>query len=301
MSKSESRSQAEQNESANMSYTEFFLLAFPGLQKSRYLLTIPFFCIYLMILPANSTLIYLVKEENNLHAPMYLLIALLLAVNVFGTTTVLPQMLLSFIFGSSSISLAGCLVQMFLLYLAIMLDTGILLMMALDRYVAICHPLRYADILTNKNLAFLMLGTLVRSLCIVCPVVILASQVRFCRSNIVEYFACEHMALMELSCGDSSRNGIVGTAVRSFTITFDPAFLAISCSRIILAALKMASGSARHKHPPPRPLHWLLLLSLFRHCLSRGQVSHTGCAQSAQCTVPAAPLGHHPRHLWCEN
>lgn len=200
---------SEQNENANVSYTEFFLLAFPGLQKSQSLLAIPFFCTYLLIVVANSMLIYVVKVENSLHSPMYILIALLLLVNVFGTTTVLPKMLLSFVFGGgSSISLAGCLAQMFFLYLAIMFDTSILLMMALDRYVAIRHPLRYAEILTNRNLALLMLAALVRGVCVVSPVVILASQVRFCRSNTIKHFACEHMALMKLSCGDTSRNRI---------------------------------------------------------------------------------------------
>ncbi|XP_066475480.1 olfactory receptor 52K1-like [Tiliqua scincoides] len=269
---SKDNSQAVQNENANISYTDFFLLAFPGLQKSRSLLAIPFFCIYLLILLANSMLIYIVKVENSLHSPMYLLIALLLVVNMFGTTTVLPKMLLSFVFGTSSISLAGCLVQMFFLYLALMLDTGILLMMALDRYVAICHPLRYADILTNRNLTFLMLATLVRSVCIVSPVVILASRVQFCRSNIIEHFACEHMALMKLSCGDTSKNRIVGMAVRSLTITFDLVFLTISYSKIILAALKMASGSARHKAFHTCSTHLIVLFIGYSSCLSSSVV-----------------------------
>ncbi|XP_053241190.1 olfactory receptor 52K1-like [Podarcis raffonei] len=261
-------SELVQNTSANTSYREFLLLAFPGFQKSRYLLAIPFFCIYLMIILANSLLIYTVKAESCLHSPMYLLIALLLAVNVFGSTTVLPQMLLSFLFGISSISLTGCLVQMFFLYLAIMLDTGILLMMALDRYVAICHPLHYADILTGKLLGLLAAAALVRSVSIVSPVVILASQVRFCRSNVIEHFACEHMALMKLSCGDTSRNRVVGMAVRSFTIVFDLVFLALSYSKIILTALKMASGSFRHKAFHTCSTHLIVLFIGYSSCLS---------------------------------
>ncbi|XP_054830499.1 olfactory receptor 52K1-like [Eublepharis macularius] len=260
--------QASQNVTANVSYTEFLLLAFPGFPESRYLLAIPFFGIYLTIMLANSMVIYVVKTEPRLHSPMYVLIALLLAANILGTTTILPKMLLSTIFGLSSISLTGCLVQMFFLYLAMMLDCGILLMMALDRYVAICHPLHYAEILTNKLLAILLTATLVRSMFIVSPVVILASRVRFCRSSIIGHFACEHMALMRLSCGDTSKNRIVGMAVRSLTIGFDVVFFTISYTQIIRTALKLSSGSVRHKAFHTCGSHLMVLFITYSSCLS---------------------------------
>ncbi|XP_062983871.1 olfactory receptor 52K1-like [Elgaria multicarinata webbii] len=236
------------NGTANISFADFTLLPFPGLQDSRHLLAIPFFCLYVIVVTANSLLIYTVKAEESLHSPMYLLIALLLAVNICGTSTILPKMLLSFMFHiSSRVSLTECLVQMFFLYFTTVLDCNILLMMALDRYVAVCHPLRYVDIMTSKFLMLLTLASLVRSLCIVAPVVILASRVRFCRSNTISHFACEHMALMSLSCTDISINKMVGMAMRSIDIILDLSFLLASYSKIVHAALKMASGNVRHK------------------------------------------------------
>lgn len=249
----------KQNETTNTSYTVFLLIAFPGFQESRFRLAIPFFCIYLMILIANSALIYVIAVEDSLHSPMYILIALLLAGSIFGTTTVLPKMLLSLLYESSTITLTGCLLQMFFLYLAIMLDVSILLMMALDRYVAICHPLHYIDIMTNKLLVLLMVAALFRSLCVVCPVVILASGVRFCRSNIIGHFACEHMALMKLACGDTTRNRIVGMCVRSISVIFDLTFLGMSYSKIIQTALNLASGSMRHKAFHTCSTHFIVL------------------------------------------
>nr|XP_056714781.1 olfactory receptor 52K1-like [Euleptes europaea] len=236
-----------QNGTANSSYTEFLLLPFPGIQESRYLLAIPFFCLFVIIVTANSVLIYTVKVEASLHSPMYLLIALLFAVNICGTSTILPKMLLSFVFHASRISLTGCLVQMFFLYFTTVLDCSILLMMALDRYVAICHPLRYTDIMSNRLLIFLTFASLVRSLSIVGPVVILASRVRFCRSNVISHFACEHMALMRLSCSDISINKKVGMAMRCVDMIVDLSFLLASYSKIIHTALKISSGNVRHK------------------------------------------------------
>ncbi|KAL8191409.1 UNVERIFIED_CONTAM: hypothetical protein K2H54_073619 [Gekko kuhli] len=236
-----------QNGTANVSYTEFLLLAFPGLHQSRYLLAIPFFCLYASIFIGNSMLIYTIKAESSLHSPMYTLIALLFGGNICGTTVILPMMLLSFIFGAVRISLTACLVQMFFLYFVLMVDCNILLVMALDRYVAICHPLRYVDIMTTKLMVVLTLVALARSLAVVSPVVILASQVRFCRSNIIGHFVCEHMALMRLSCSDISRNKIFGLLARTFTIIFDLSFLLTSYSRIIHVALQITSGHLRNK------------------------------------------------------
>ncbi|XP_053241189.1 olfactory receptor 52K1-like [Podarcis raffonei] len=237
----------DQNGTANVSYTDFLLLAFPGLQESRYLLAIPFFCLYLMIVAGNSILIYTVRTDHSLHSPMYILIALLFAVNICGSTVILPKMLLSFLLRVSHISLTECLVQMFFLYFATMQDCNLLLLMALDRYVAICHPLHYTDIMTKKLLVILTLVALARGVAFVSPVVILASQVRFCRSNIIGHFACEHMALMRLSCGDISRNKVLGLTARTITAIFDFGFLLGSYGCILQVSMHMSSGHARHK------------------------------------------------------
>ncbi|KAM6446459.1 olfactory receptor 52K1-like [Liasis olivaceus] len=235
-------SDGSQNGTANASYTEFLLLAFPGFQGARYLLAIPCFCLYAIILVGNSILIYTVKVEESIHTPMCLLIALLFLFNICGATVIFPQMILSFLLRASHISLTLCLTQMFFLYFVLMLDCNILLIMALDRYVAICHPLRYVDIVTKKLLVVLTLVALARSMALVSPVVILASQVRFCRSNIIGHFVCEHMALMKLSCGDTSRNRVVGLVARSITFVFDFSVLLGSYSRIIHVALRITSG-----------------------------------------------------------
>ena len=96
--------------SSNLSYTSFVLLGFPGLQESRALLVLPFLSIYLVIVSANALVIHTVVAQRSLHQPMYLLIALLLAVNICAASTVVPAMLLSFSSRFSRISLARCLV-----------------------------------------------------------------------------------------------------------------------------------------------------------------------------------------------
>ncbi|XP_013797500.2 olfactory receptor 52K1-like [Apteryx mantelli] len=248
---------------ASTSHAEFLLVGFPGVQESRFLLFIPFFCLYLLIITANSILIHTVRVEESLHSPMYVLITLLLTANLCTSSTFVPRMLLGFLFDLSHISLAGCLLQMFFLYFFIMLDCNILLLMALDRYVAICNPLRYTDIMTGKYLAKLSLAAVLRSISFVSPVVILASKVRFCHSNVIKHFVCEHMALMSLSCGDISRNKIVGLAMRVITIIFDLGFLLTSYCMIIHTALKIASANIWNKALHTCGTHLMVILTTY--------------------------------------
>lgn len=261
-----------QHDLTNGSYTEFRLLAFPGLKEYRHFLAIPFFCLFVMILTANSILIYIVKTEKSLHSPMYLLIALLFAVNICGTINIIPRMLLSFLFGATFISLTSCLVQMFFIYSILIFDCNVLLMMSLDRYVAICHPLRYPDIMTNKLLSFLIFISFLRSVFVVVPVIVLASQVSFCRSNVIGHFACEHMALMKLSCGDITKNKIVGMTLRSLTIIFDVTFLLASYGQILHAALKIASGTVKNKAFHTCGTHLIVIVLSYSSCLSSSVV-----------------------------
>ncbi|KAM5247592.1 olfactory receptor 52K1-like [Ctenodactylus gundi] len=263
---------------SNESYTSFLLVGFPGLQESRALLVLPFLTLYLVILCANALVIHTVAAQRSLHQPMYLLIALLLVVNICAATTVVPAMLFSFSTRFSRISLARCLVQMFCIYFLIVFDCNILLVMALDRYVAICYPLRYPEIVTGHLLIGLVVLAATRSTCIVAPVVGLASQVHFCHSDVIHHFACEHMALMKLSCGDISLNKTVGLTVRIFNRVLDMLLLGASYSRIIHTAFRISSGGARSKALNTCGSHLLVIFTVYSSTMSSSivyRVAHT--------------------------
>ncbi|ELK17887.1 olfactory receptor 52K1 [Pteropus alecto] len=256
------------NGSSNVSYTSFLLVGFPGLQESRTLLVLPFLILYLVIIFTNAMVIHTVVAQRSLHQPMYLLIALLLAVSICAATTVVPTMLFSFSTHFNRISLARCLVQMFCIYFLIVFDCNILLVMALDRYVAICYPLRYPEVVTGQLLAGLVGVAVARSTGIVVPVVGLASQVHFCRSNVIHHFACEHMALMKLSCGDISLNKTVGLTVRIVNRVLDMLLLGASYSRIIHAAFQISSGRARSKALNTCGSHLLVIFTIYSSTIS---------------------------------
>ncbi|XP_074153600.1 olfactory receptor 52K1-like [Sminthopsis crassicaudata] len=256
------------NVTFNISYTSFFLLGFPGLKESRSFLILPFFFLYMVILSANGLIVYTVTTQRSLHQPMYVLISLLLAINMCTATTVIPAMLFSFSTYFNHISLTCCLVQMFFIYFLLAFDCNVLLLMALDRYVAICYPLRYTEIMTGQVLAGLVGVAASRSAGIVVPAVILAARVQFCRSNVIHHFICEHMALMKLSCGDISLNKTVGLALRVFNRILDLLLLATSYTRIIHAAFRISSGSARSKALHTCGSHLLVIFTVYGSTLS---------------------------------
>lgn len=250
------------------SHREFILLGFPGFRASRHFLFIPFVLVYVLILVANSLIIHTVRTERSLHAPMYVLVSFLSVVNICSTTTILPKMLLGFVFHHNHISLAECLIQMFFIYFMTMMDCNVLLVMALDRYIAVCRPLRYSSVMTKHNLVVLTMAALVRSVTIVFPIIFLASRVHFCRSNIIHHFACEHMALLSLACGNITNNKLVGLSMRVVNIILDMSFLSTSYGSIMRVALSSSTSATRHKSLHTCGTHILVILVVYFFRLS---------------------------------
>ncbi|XP_068121802.1 olfactory receptor 52K1-like [Hyperolius riggenbachi] len=227
-------------------YTKFVLFGFPGV-KCRNLLLIPFTFIFAAILTGNVLLIYLIFNEPSLQSPMYFLMSLLFTVSISSSTSVFPKLLLGLAFGMNEISLVGCLIQMFSIYFLGIVESGILMMMALDRFIAVCRPLRYNNIMTKRLLVQLILVAVARSLLLIVPTVTLTSRVHFCRSNIILNFVCENMGLLSLACEDISKVQIVGLMVKTFITVVDVGILFLSYSSILYTAMKIVTGRSRQK------------------------------------------------------
>nr|DBA32211.1 TPA: hypothetical protein GDO54_000020 [Pyxicephalus adspersus] len=235
------------NRSLPFSYTEFILFGFPGISESRHLLALPFLIIYVLILSGNILLIYRIWVEPKLHSPMYILIALLFSINIISTTAIVPKAVLSVLLGMNYITLDACLFQMFFIYTMVMFESDVLLLMALDRYVAICWPLRYHDIMTSRLLLLMSIVGFIECSLLVSPIIIVASQVYFCTSNLILDFTCENMVLLNLGCRDTARIQIVGLLVRIVVTFIDITLLLTSYGCILRATMKVILGKARQK------------------------------------------------------
>lgn len=130
--------------------TEFVFHVFTTVPQFQALLFLLFLLLYLMILCGNTAIIWVVCTHSSLHTPMYFFLSNLSFVEISYTTVVVP-LVLSNVFGAQKpISLAGCGAQMFFFLTLGSTDCFLLAIMAYDRYVAICHPLHYTLIMTQK-------------------------------------------------------------------------------------------------------------------------------------------------------
>ncbi|XP_075705687.1 olfactory receptor 52K2-like [Rhinoderma darwinii] len=237
------------NSNVSASHTNFLLFGFSSITEYRSLLFFPFLLIYTHILISNSVMIYRILVDPTLQSPMYLLIGLLFLVNLSCTTTFMPKFLLGLAFDLNQITLTGCLVQMWFIYVIVTFESTVILLMALDRYVAICKPLRYNDIITDRFLHQLTLVCLARSVLLMTPIVYLDSRVKFCSSNVILNFVCENMGLLKLACGDISKIQAIGLIVRMLITVVDGSLLLISYLTILHTAmfvLKQSRNKALH-------------------------------------------------------
>ncbi|KAM4566950.1 olfactory receptor 52L1 [Odontesthes bonariensis] len=232
----------------NSSHSSFVLSGFPALQRHRRLLALPFSASYLSVLLGNLLLVFVVLRAERLHSPMHLLICALCVVDILVVTAILPNMLLGLLLDRTRISLAGCLTQMFFTHFLSSVESTLLLAMALDRYVAICRPLRYARLMDRSALLKLLLFTLLRSVSIMAALVGLAGSLRFCGSNVIGHAYCDHMALVSLACGSTERSHAAGLAVIVCFVGVDIPVIVFSYVKILSAVLRAAAaGEERRK------------------------------------------------------
>lgn len=184
---------------------EFFIL--DGL-KDQYML--PFvFTVYISILSGNSMIIYLVRTDPKLNTPMYFFLHNLSFSDVMYTSVTMPKMLSVMLTGVKTISKTGCFLQMYFFLSIAVTGRAMLTVMAFDRYVAICNPLRYATIMTKRACILLVFAAWGFGVVIVLPAAIWATQVPYCGPNVVKHMFCDHSSVVVLACTDTSRNSIV--------------------------------------------------------------------------------------------
>ncbi|NWS22035.1 O52I1 protein, partial [Pachyramphus minor] len=225
----------------NSSSSSFILVGIPGLEAFPTCLGVLFCSAYVMALVGNGAVLLVTGLDKSLCAPSHRLLAMLAAIDVLMVTAVVPKMLGVLWLNSAEIGYVACFVQMFLVHSTTSEESGLLLAMAVDRYVAICHPLRYHTILSVQATAHMGLAIVLRGLLFMVPLTGLVTALPYCGSRVVPHSYCEHLAVARLACADPAPAGLYSVAVSSLIVGTDVAFIAVSYGVILRAVLRHRS------------------------------------------------------------
>ncbi|KAM4702056.1 olfactory receptor 8G17-like [Discoglossus pictus] len=235
-------------EQANQStISEFVLKGLtdnPNIQPFLFML---FLLMYAITIIANSGLIFLTVNISKFHSPMYTFLSSLSFTDICCSTVITPRMLYDILSEKKTITFIGCALQLYFFTVFGCSETYMLSLMAYDRYVAVCHPLRYSVIMNISQCIFLV--------CLVYVCAFLTSGIEtsciltlsFCGANVINHFYCDMFPLMELSCTDWNANKNIIFALIFVLVFFCSLITLSSYVYIFITILKIRSSEGRHK------------------------------------------------------
>uniref|UniRef100_A0A8C0GGV1 Olfactory receptor n=1 Tax=Chelonoidis abingdonii TaxID=106734 RepID=A0A8C0GGV1_CHEAB len=226
---------------------EFILLGFPGSRYMQISLFLLFLFMYLLTLMGNITIISLVGTHRRLHTPMYFFLCNLSFLDIWFTTEYIPKTLALLVSQSKTISFPSCLLQMYFIFSLGCTEYLLLAVMAYDRYVAICHPLRYSSIMNSTLSIQLALGSWASSFLTISVLAFLITRLPFCDSTIINHFFCDVDSWIELSCTDTRLVEMVYIAICFIVVLGSCAIILVSYIYIISTVLRIPSAQAWRK------------------------------------------------------
>ncbi|KAM9173445.1 olfactory receptor 51G2-like [Pangshura tecta] len=221
----------------------FLLTGIPGQEDVHLWISVPFCLVYFISIVGNSVILFIIKTDPSLHEPMYIFLFMLAITDLGISITTIPTILGIYLFNAREISLSACFTQLFFIHFLAKIESSMLLMMAFDRFIAICNPLRYASILTLPRIAKMGLVFVLRGVAVALPFPILLKRYRYCRSNVLSHSYCLHQDIMKLACADITVNNIYGLFVTFITVWLDSLLIFLSYVMILKAVLSITSCS----------------------------------------------------------
>uniref|UniRef100_A0A8C3FMF9 Olfactory receptor n=1 Tax=Chrysemys picta bellii TaxID=8478 RepID=A0A8C3FMF9_CHRPI len=221
-----------------------------------------FLCLYTTAIMGNSLIIEAIVIHPPLHTPMYFFIANLALVDVVCTSSVLPKMLENLLQEKKTISFDGCMAQLFAFTLSSGTELVLLTAMSYDRYVAICHPLRYVNLMSKEICINLAAGVWAVGTINSLVHTLLMLRLDFCGPNLIQHFFCEIPPVLALSCSSTYLNEIMIFMADIFLAMVNFLLTTVSYSFIIIAIFKIQSSKGKQRAFSTCSSH-LLVVSLY--------------------------------------
>ncbi|XP_004857635.1 olfactory receptor 1468 [Heterocephalus glaber] len=222
----------------------FLLLGLSIYPEHQHLFYALFLSMYLTTILGNLLIIILIQLDSHLHTPMYFFLSNLSFSDLCFSSVTMPKLLKNMQSQVPSIPYAGCLAQMYFLLLFGDLESFLLVVMAYDRYVAICFPLHYTSIMSPKLCVCLVVLSWVLTTFHALLHTLLMARLSFCGDNVIPHFFCDMSALLKLACSDTSINELVIFITGGIILIIPFVLVIVSYARIVSSILKVPS--ARH-------------------------------------------------------
>uniref|UniRef100_A0AAY4EK48 Olfactory receptor n=1 Tax=Denticeps clupeoides TaxID=299321 RepID=A0AAY4EK48_9TELE len=228
--------------------TQFIIVGFPGLQAEYYgLVSMSLFMIYITTVVGNSLLLLLYVREQSLKKPMYIIMLSLALSDIGFCTVALPKIIAKYWFNSGATPFHVCFMQKQLIHYFGTLNSLIMMIMALDRYVAICYPFRYPVLITSRMVSLLNIVAWVVAMVAPTITTVHAYQLPYCGPNLIVHCYCDQISITNLACADHSLQRMVAVAVALFVLLFPLSFIVYTYTQIIVTVVRIANMQGRLK------------------------------------------------------
>ncbi|XP_032216282.1 olfactory receptor 7G2-like [Mustela erminea] len=228
-------------------FSEFFLLGLTDDPELQPLLFNLFLSTYLVTILGNLLVILAVISDSHLHSPMYFFLSNLSFTDICLSTTTIPKMLVNIQAQIQSISYTGCLTQVCFVLVFVGLENFLLAAMAYDRYVAICHPLRYTVIMNAQLCGLLTVLSLLISIANALLHSLMVLRLSFCTDLNIPHFFCELAQVVKLACSDTFINNILVYVLACLLGGVPLSGIIFSYTQIFSSVLRMPSDSGKYK------------------------------------------------------
>ncbi|XP_016412156.1 olfactory receptor 1500-like [Sinocyclocheilus rhinocerous] len=254
-------SSMQSDSSANVTFVRpatFFISGFFNIPHAKYYYVF-LSLVYVVTVLGNSFIMCIIYLARRLHTAKYIAVFHLALSDLCGSSALIPKLIDIFLFEHQDISYEACLANMFFVFHFMNLQSLTLLVLAYDRLVAICFPLRYHAIVT-KPAMFLIIGVMwIFSVTFIASMVSLITRLSICRSNVVNSYFCDHGPIYRLACNDNTSNNIMANICFGLLVCMPLILIIVSYFCIALVLLKIAQGADRIKAMKTCTLNFMLV------------------------------------------
>ncbi|XP_008591500.1 PREDICTED: olfactory receptor 4B1 [Galeopterus variegatus] len=214
-----------------------------GVQRVCFVVFLP---VYLATVVGNGLIVLTVGISDSLNSPMYFFLSCLSLVEVSYSSTVVPKFITDLLAKIKTITLEGCLAQIFFFHFFVVTEILLLTVMAYDRYVAICKPLYYTAIMSRPVCHLLVAGSWLGGIIHSMVQILVTVQLPFCGPNVIDHYFCDLHPLLKMACIDTFVEGVIVLANSGLISVFSFLIL-VSSYIVILVNLRNHSAEGRCK------------------------------------------------------